>query len=722
MRGGRFFLLLAGIGLFLFLLLALPASHPEAKKPLQLYSVALEEARNDRPQQLLAAGAGFDAQTRLLLVPEIGNRQALLQTIPTWGRLESTTLAGNLLYLANHYRGMQVFDFSDPDRPQQIGSLPLPGNAWKIAVRGQIACVAAREGGLLIVDISDPAHLRLLSEVQTDGFALDVLIAGDLAYIANSRRGLQVIDIADSAKPRLLSTLPIPGHPCALQAKDGKIFIAAAGGGLQIVDAGDPRQLRLIGALHLPDAALDLTFHGDTVVIAGSRKGLFVAEVSRPEAPRLLATVDTPSVARAVAVAGERAYVADYSAGLQVIDLADRRHPQLLGGYQVSGTAQSVTISGQRALVATGRNGLQILDLQRPPTADRRSALSAHAAVRRSSAADYTFFPAQETGVLVLDGNSTPPFAQAARIPTDGFVRQIEVSGNTLTVLNYQQVFSHQNARFTLQMIDITDLENSQTLSRFDTGGGIISSFALAGSDIWTLDEEGVCRFDIGEPRTPRKANCLPLSGKGGEMVKKGDLLVVGEKTGLLQVIDIARPEAPRRIGTATLPWHLQEFSAAYTLVLQGDLALLADGRNGLLVYTLADPRQPKLVGGVQVPEAGFAGPLQTLGRLAYVADFRQGLHLIDFTDPQNLQIVCKIGNSGTFYQIMVAAGRLLYANAAWDIRSTPLPTEPTDVVVENESRLRAALAGPLPPGRYTVIAFDGKGRAELPTAVVIER
>ena len=99
-----------------FLLIVLRAEKPFGQSPMELtvYGISVERDFSGRLNEVSIVGSGFDGQTRLFLTPDFGNRQALLKTLPTGGNLQSVTVAGNLAYLANHYRGMQVFDFSEP--------------------------------------------------------------------------------------------------------------------------------------------------------------------------------------------------------------------------------------------------------------------------------------------------------------------------------------------------------------------------------------------------------------------------------------------------------------------------------------------------------------------------------------------------------------------------------------------------------------------------------
>ncbi|MFA5514717.1 MAG: hypothetical protein WDA20_00370 [Desulfuromonadales bacterium] len=718
MRGGKRLLLPIFIGAAALLLFALPSffSLGSVSPKLSLHAVATERDLAGGHSRLVVSGAGFDRLTRLILTPDLGDRRALVRSIPTWGRLQSTTVQGDLLYLANNYRGMQVFALSDPARPRQIGSLPLPGQAWNIAVRGEIACVAARGGGLQIVNVDDPENLRLLGAVDLGGAALDVVLAGDRAYVANTL-GLQVVDIADPAHPRLLASLKIPGRPHALAVEDGIAYLAAANGGLQIVAVGDPPHLRHLGALETPEPALDIVVRGDAVFLATGASGLIIADVGNPRAPHFLGAVDTPGPAMAIALDEQLAYVADNASGLQVVNIADSGAPRLLGSFQLPGAALSVSLSGKRAFVSAGRNGLHVLDLQIPPSTAYQPIHNGRGSNEGASVGAYTFFAAEDRGVLFLAKQNRQPVATAFTIPTDGQAKEVQVSKNLLFVLNYRGTGDKKGKR-SVQIVDVGDPHAPQTLSRIDSDGRI-GSFLVSGTDLWTFGEPGLCRYDCIAPQAPRFAGCLPLSGRYGSMAKRGELLVIGLGEGGLHVVDVAEPDAPRWLGTSTLPWHLQSFSAGKKTLISENSVLVADGRNGLLVYSIENPRQPKLIGAAQLPNAGFAFSVGVVGKnIASVADFRHGLHFIDFSDPKKLRIVAKIGNSGILQQVVLVADRIFFATNE-GLKSLPKPMDLPDIVVESGSRLTASIPHQPQPGSYSAWAFNDGSHAELPGAVI---
>ena len=132
---------------------------------------ALDVSRPDRPGLLS------------LLVP------------PVIGRAVDVHVARSRLFLAAEDGGLTVYDVSQHETPDYLGTFDT-AFAQKVNVVEDIAYVADGRGGLVVVDASDPAAMRALGQCDTPGQAFGVSVAGGYAYVADGTEGLQVIDLA----------------------------------------------------------------------------------------------------------------------------------------------------------------------------------------------------------------------------------------------------------------------------------------------------------------------------------------------------------------------------------------------------------------------------------------------------------------------------------------------------------------------------------------------
>lgn len=124
--------------------------------------------------------------------------------------------AGDRLYVLNQFRGLFIFDVSDPDRPRELGRVAFEGLPLEMYVRGTTvyAILGDRWGGmwygggvdvaegdaalalelpepygsrLVGIDVSDPARPEVVGEVLLDGSVSDSRLVGDVIYVAANR-------------------------------------------------------------------------------------------------------------------------------------------------------------------------------------------------------------------------------------------------------------------------------------------------------------------------------------------------------------------------------------------------------------------------------------------------------------------------------------------------------------------------------------------------------
>lgn len=711
---------ITALALFLFSLWILlrPGSDQE-RPPLSL--AATSPVRMPAGGVLEIFGAGFDDHTRVVLYQDIGHRRAIRHSIATGGRLENATVAGDLVFLASNYQGVQVFDFSDPERPRQIGTLETPGKAWKLAVVDKLAYLADREHGFHIIDAADPANLRLLGSLGLGGLALDVALEGDRAYVANSRRGLQVIDVAEPTQPRLLATLALPGHPIAVAVQGKFAYVATAnGGGLSIVDIGDPAQPRPTGRLSTPSQLMGLTIDGTLAYLAAGSAGLLIVDIGTPANPRLIAGLKTPGNALKVALAGNRVYLAEAAGGLRVVDIADPSHPQLLGFYGLPGHSRSVNLAQGYAFVATGRHGLQVVDLSHPP--DPRPPLFSYSAIIQDLqyAEGQLALAAGNRGVVLVE--LQPPAARfLSSIGNGGSAFKLAGKGNFLYAINGDpQEDLRAPSKQSLLTIDVRNRQQPAITASLPIAEGL-NDLTVDRGYLLAATDQGLVVLSLANPGQPQRVRLFPLPAAAKCLTVLENHALVSDARGRLQVIEVSDPEQPRLIGTATIPWTLQPFALGNQMAASGDLVLVADGRNGLLVFDIADRRRPRLAGVCHLPHGGLAVGVTMADGRAYVTDSRQGVHLIDLTTPDRPQRVATLRTASWAKRIALVEDQILLANGDAGLMSLPRPVEIEQVRIRNASSLTLSLPASLASGTYTVRVFNPWSSAELPGTLRIE-
>jgi hypothetical protein len=544
-------------------------------------------------------GTGFDANTRVSMYLDVGNRKAVLGSVDTPGYAFSIAVVDHRAYVADGDNGLHVIDISNPASPQVIGSVDTPGDAYGLTVADNRAYVADGGGGLQVIDIGNPANPQIIGSVDTPGTAWGVTVMGSRAYVADGSGGLQVIDVSNPASPQIIgSANMLPGFAYGITVMGGRAYVANYVTGLLVVDISNPASPQVIGSVDTPGYATGVTLAGSTAYVADGDNGLHVIDISDPANPQIIGSVDTPGTAWGVTVVGDRAYVTDGYSGLQVINISNPASPQIIGSVDTPGEAWGVTVAGDRAYVADYGSGLQVIDVSNPVNP-------------------------QVTGWL-----DTPGHAYA-----------LTLVGSTAYVADGDNG---------LQVINISDPANPQIIGSVDTPG-TAWGVTVMGSRAYVADGSGGLQvIDVSNPASPQiigSANMLPGFACGVTVV--GDRAYVADGSGGLQVIDVSNPASPQIIGSVDTPGY------ASGVTLAGNTAYVADGGTGLQVIDISDPANPQIIGSADTGDTAFG--ITVVGNTAYVADRTGGLMIV----PVPVEVSPVVVNSPTSISITLPSPQI---------------------------------------------------------------
>jgi hypothetical protein len=111
-------------------------------------------------------------------------------------------LEGNRLYYLNGYRGLMVFDVTNPDQPALLGRSPIFGQPVDMIVRNGVAIVVVGDWfgrmddgtpfhGSIVrgLDANDPKNIRVLGEAKLGGWVRDDRVVGDVIYAVSEDYG-----------------------------------------------------------------------------------------------------------------------------------------------------------------------------------------------------------------------------------------------------------------------------------------------------------------------------------------------------------------------------------------------------------------------------------------------------------------------------------------------------------------------------------------------------
>jgi hypothetical protein len=268
--------------------------------------------------------------------------------------------------------GLKIFDVSDPNNPNLVGSINLGEHARGVVKKGDYVYVAngwgySSNGGLRIIDVSSPANPVLVGGITSgdNTYAQTLDVVGDYAYVADGADGgcggLKIINVIDPTNPVLVGVFV---DVTATTVKVVGNYAYILDGDFKIIDISDPTNPYLVGSLETDGCATGLDIAGNYAYVTDQNKGLKIIDIRNPINPILLSHIDTSGCAYDVVVYGHYAYVGNLDEGIRIVDVADPLSPVIIGSYNEVGHICLAAISIDNYLMYVPDGSLKILQIQ----------------------------------------------------------------------------------------------------------------------------------------------------------------------------------------------------------------------------------------------------------------------------------------------------------------------------------------------------------------------
>ncbi len=200
-----------------------------------------------------------------------------------------------LMFLST-LRGLSIYDVTDPDAPEKLGSLDDPHfENEDVDVQGDYALISndpsEGAGRLDVIDVSDPAQPEIVGTVSTGtldlyqgpifdalglidlpadvrggtGHTASFVPGTDYVYLAGTAAGIDIVDLSDPTEPEIVGNFPAEEATGDVASHDvqydqaGLAWIAGYGG-TAAYDVSDPLHPVLV---HDTDAAGESTYADD---------------------------------------------------------------------------------------------------------------------------------------------------------------------------------------------------------------------------------------------------------------------------------------------------------------------------------------------------------------------------------------------------------------------------------------------------------------------------
>ncbi len=669
-------------------------------------TTVVKPSHDSSPIALLAT------ENSLLRVVLTGNnRQLISPEGVNQGGSRRGVIRDNILYVADWFSGLHLYDISNPNKIQHLSNYHTPGSSKGVVLLNNYALVGDDDQGLQIIDIKDPKKPRWVSELAPEslagiGLAYTMKLVNNTLYLADHRGGFHIIDLSDIKHPKRLGSYNTPGKSWGIDVFQNFVFVADDASGLLVFDATNVNKPELVGQFNPGGQAEDVLIKDNLAYVTFFDKGLYILDIREPQNPKVIGRVAIPGNARGIALAEDLAYVAGWESGLHIVDINKPETPRIVGSYDTDGAAWGVNIKEGIAYVLDWWGGLKVIDVQQPSNPVYLGQYHARDTLQQLRSKNKYLFAASGSGGL--------------------------------------------------QVFDIKNPINPIWTTGVDFNG--------KAQDIW-LDEDrayvaagdgGIIILDTLDPFYTRRIGKVSTPGKALRVRAWNEILYIEDSQAGLMVIDVRDPQHPQEI--ARYPIQVRDLwvddnalwvSTARGLVwwqhndsgiLENKNLLTVQGginwvrsQNNLLVtahdngaVTLWSKTQEGLTSLSQYKTHEPVSDMQLTKDTLYVLGKRSGLLGIDITNLKAPRLTAVYPATGKHTQFEIARGAAFFAGDSRLASVTLLPSTGLASKIlphtEGSNEVEIQLPVNLPIGQYHLLATTPTRQRELlPNALRVQ-
>ncbi|MFO7577520.1 MAG: hypothetical protein R6W66_07310 [Pelovirga sp.] len=633
------------------------------------------------------AGSGFDRDTVVSLVMDVSNDQMIETRFPLDGYFNTSLIAGDLLFLGSN-KGLKVVSIADPRRPV------------------------------------------LLDDYLPELAVIDLHRSGNLLFVVCGREGLKIMTIEDQ---RLVSRAEIWSGDLmiACHLHKGLLYVVTAADGLLLYDLSDLEQIVLTRQIAAPSTIRSLAVYGDLIFLSMRDNKIIVFDGSDPGNVRFSHFISLPEQVRDILIAGQMLYVGVRN-GLKLYSLEDPLRPQPVRDWEGFGTVTRLVAGKEHLYVIEGFTGLRVIDYADHSTSESVELSSGLQTLAEGD--DVLFVTGTLQGLLVVDRQ---------RMQSRQVARWLNIPHTINDILTTDEVFFIADSKG-LRVV----LKNDESLRPRDIDD--IPSFALARHDNLLFVGQGpagVKVYDITSARRPRLLASWPTQQASRLAVVQGALIIMGNKEGYTQ-IDFSNLQAPRIVtrivdvnvisvavedpylfamthkegmliyavdaggmellSRISQPFPRNRFDQQTEVRVRDGIAFIANGRSGLLLVDVRNPRQPRLLTSVGLP--GYSKGLLLHQDLAFVVSQGHGISIVDISSPQHPQLTGNIPLGRISRKLLIDENLLYYSQSQKGLAAVPLPLMAVRTQLRSGSRLGTTLPPAAYPGRYSLQVSNRNG------------
>ncbi len=610
-------------------------------------------------------GSGFGKGLNALLVPNVDNIQAIAATLPLAGHFNDSVLFEKFLYLATNGQGLYFVDVSNPKRPRLGGEYLVGQAVTSLLVIDDVLVAGCRKGGISFFNIMDSGQLKKISSIEFSHPVVNFYHSQNLLFVAMGQNGLIGVDVRDFSSPFIAATelnefvlnVGVVGkHLVVFNGKSPSISTYAfdSKGHISLTD-------QLIGTERIVSSAFDKD--GFFTV---SRRGLSRFSVGKDGHLRSMFERPELNTVEKIFSGSSGLYLYKNFSALAYYDVDTFA---VTPNYFLSEKILALEEIDNYLLVAGKNKGLTVYD--------RNAFTSSHNAQLYE-------MPHTVTDLLVDQHNLY--VAVGMRGGYYGNINNPHLQLQALTELPVTSFASAEGRLFVAHGndgIEVFDTADSDPVRL--TQWPEVAAIHLAVWNNFVISSQGfygIECIDFNNINEPVITDRIPDLHALALSFERNILYVATKNKGLV-MFSVSEQGTLSLLGDVMLPFPMNKFSVATDIQVQNGYAYIANGRSGLLVVDVHDPRHPVIVSSLGL--TGGSKGIILKDHLALVINARVGIDLVNVEDVRKPVVVGKIPLPSLSRYAMLSNGVLYLTRTQGTVLALPLPKISTKMDVQRD-------------------------------------
>lgn len=605
--------------------------------------------------QLNLYGEQVDENAIISLVASMNHNQALIDIYPVEGIYNSALIYKDILYLGSNKDGLKVLDIRQPTKPRLLGEY-LPGSTIvDIRQQDDRLYLSCGTGGVILMQIEDEGRLLHLADIKTTDVALKTLFLNDSFVVAAGSEGVLLFDRSRSGENFRVGSLKLEAAVKNLTSFKNVFYVLCEKSRVHIYKGDQDVSPVEVGILELPEAIRDFAVHGGKLYVATSL-GLDVYSLDNPLQPRFEKNIDAFGSADKIYSGADSLYVIDSFSRLSRIN---PEREKSVDDITLASDIRTLAETGQYLYLVGSNRGLMIVDrsqvLQRADFSTLHTRGSVHDIYKKKT----WIYVADKRGGVLLKNLEEP----------ESDFQQLSPRWSETFFADDKRLFVAQG-QLGSEVFDISNPADPHLVKiwpqvkalRLSTSNGFL---------VATRGFNGIEVYDISDMNKPVLCDQLKDFHALDVAVTEEHVYIAAMSEGL-KIYALGRDGTLALKSELTLPFPMNQFAQAVSVVVQEGVAYVANGRSGLMIVDVLNPEKPEILSLFDIQ--GFAKGIAFAEGNVFVSSQNGGVTVVDVRNPRQPLPAGHMAVQGLSRGILVDDGMIYVARNNLGLTAIPVP------------------------------------------------